>query len=184
MDRLGLSSDKPLVSTLFNSPEEIQRIVGHPTTETSKLSMDRLASAYIAQASHDQIDYIRTLATSWGIRTFGIPLHLIGKDTDKGHALQLINKRANIFFPRQEKGIDGIIPITFGNNTNDLRLAEEAKEMGGISVFVGKPEGGYSVSETEIPQSVIKIVKPYGYGMIEAIPQVFERLNKQYNLSL
>lgn len=175
-------SENQLISTTSSTPEEIQKIVGHPTAETARLSMDRLASAYIAQASQDQINYIQTNADSWGIRTFVSPLHLIGRDADKGHALQLINKYAHIFFPSQRGKTTGIIPVTFGNNINDIRLSEETQKMGGISVIVGKPGGGYSVRESDIPEFAIKTKEPYGKGMLESIPEVFTRLSKSYNI--
>lgn len=181
LTRLDPYHRNQIISTLSSTPEEIKNIVGHPTIETARLSMDRLASAYIAQASDSELDYIERNSTAWGIRTFGVPLHLIGIDADKGRAIQFINKHANIFFPKQV-GVDGIIPITFGNNINDLRLAEEAQKMGGVSVIVGRPGGGYSVKEDEIPNSVIKTQEAYGKGMLLAIPEILSRLKSRYNI--
>lgn len=177
-------SKNQLISTTSSAPEEIQGIVSHPSTETAKLSMDRLASAYIAQASQDQINFIQSNADSWGVRTFGTPLHLIGKDADKGHALHLINKYAYIFFTSQRVKATGIIPVTFGNNTNDIRLSEETHKMGGVSVIVGKPGGGYSVHESDIPEFAIKTKNPFGKGMLESLPEVFTRLSKSYNINI
>lgn len=182
--RSGLSSGTPIISTLFDSPETIQKLMGHKTNKEAKLSMDRLASAYIVQASEDELNHIKRNAGVWGIRTFGTPLHLIGIDADKGSALQFISKYARLFFPSQDKNIDGIVPITFGNNTNDLRLAEEAQKMGGISVLVGRPGGGYFVPETDIPTTVIKTKEPHGEGMEQAIPEIFSRLRKTYNIEI
>ena len=82
----------------------------------------------------------------------------------------------------QTENITGILPITFGNNINDLRLAEETKEMGGISVLVCKPGGGYFVPEIEIPNSVIKTKEAYGKGMLAAIPEILSRLKGEYNI--
>ncbi|MBI3485470.1 HAD hydrolase family protein [Candidatus Daviesbacteria bacterium] len=170
---VGLRSDA--VTTIYSSPEQIQQVVGHPTSLAARLSADRLASAYIAQASPEQLQRVTAMAPEFGIRTFGVPLHLIGTDADKGEALQVISDNVSIFFPNRGQ-LAGIIPVVFGNNVNDIKLIQRAETMGGVGVLVGHPMGGYFVPEDQIPQTTIKATKPYGLGMREAIPQVLERL--------
>jgi len=178
------SQTKPILSTLTSSAEEIREAIGHSTTLEARLSGDRLASAYIVQASEDQLGTIKKLSDRFGIRTFGSPLHLIGKDADKGLALKMLNEHSNIFFTSEVKPVNGIAPIIFGNNSNDLRLAEEVEKLRGLFVIVGRPGGGFFVSEKDIPPSAIKATKPFGEGMLEAIPQIRNFFKNSFGVAI
>lgn len=175
--------DGQLVNTISSTPEQIMAIVGHPTAEAARLSADRLASGFIAGATPEQIDIIKKIAEEMGVRTFAEPLHLIGKDAHKGHALESVNAQADKFFPGLN--VQGILPIAFGNNVNDIAFMEVCREInGGIGVLVGKPGGGFFVDEAKIPDYVIKASSPYGLGMEQAVPQILGDLNQRFSLQL
>lgn len=174
-----------LITTLSNSPEEIQHLIGHPTPEAAALSGERLASCYVADPMREQVDQIHAEIAKAGlpIRTFGWntnndrrgPLHLIGTDANKGMAVQVVNDNIGLFLPGAER-VDGILPIGFGNNVNDVKLFSQLEGMGGIGVIVGKPGGGYWINEAQIPHTIIKTKHPAAQGMLEAVPTIFQRL--------
>lgn len=175
---LGVS----LVNTVTSSAEDIKEVVGHPTVEAAAFSADRLASGFIV-ATPEQSEIISGIANTYDMRTFGVPLHVIGRDAHKGHALKFINEHADVFFPGMN--VQGILPIAFGNNVNDLAFMETCREVNnGIGVLVGKPGGGYFVDEEKIPDFVIRTQAPYGHGMKEAVPQILAQLNNRFQLDL
>lgn len=167
-----------IISTLTNTAEDLQRAAGHSTLELARASADRVASAYIADPTPLQRKIVMQEAPKWGIRAFGEAINLIGEDANKGSAIVALDEHAKEFYLDAQ----GIIPLVFGNNNNDLKLFYEAERMGGVGVIVGHPQGGYFVNESHIPRSVIKARKPYGNGMQEAIPQVLQFLLNRYNL--
>lgn len=177
--KIDPSAFMQLISTITSPAELIQKTIGHSSIEAAQASMERFASAYIAQASPQHLKLMSERAPKQGIRMFGTPLHLIGADADKGHALRIIASHPDLFFPNDSNNnrpVERIMPIAFGNNTNDLKLMEIIKELGGIGVLVGKPGGGFFVPENSIPSHVIKMQQPYGFGIKASIDEVVARL--------
>lgn len=180
-------TSQKFVATCFDSPEEIQRLAGHENVDLARLSAERLASAYVVGASQKQAEMIQRYAEKWGIRTFmrvfGDPILLFGQDVHKGDALQTLNDNIGFFYPGHGR-LTGIIPIVFGNHTNDIKLFERAHQMGGVGVIVKHPDGGYAVSESDIPDFVIQSGEPYGFGMKASVPKVFDFLRSHYAVNL
>lgn len=180
--RVTEESGQPMISTLFSPPKEIQMTIGHSTEEAARLSAERIASAYIVNPTTEQERLLKEYAPDVGIRLFGKLLHLIGADAHKGTALQLLHDHADILFP--DEHVEGILPIAFGNDTNDVELMKQAHSLGGIGVLVPHPNNDFIVPPDQIPKYVIKTDAPYGMGMVEAIPRVFQQLNQQFGLAL
>lgn len=166
-----------LISTLTSSVQELQQFAGHSTLEMAKASADRIASAYVVALNPLQRKLVMDGASNWGIRAFGEVINLIGEDANKGNAIHSFSEHASEFYPN----VQGIIPIVFGNNNNDLKLFSEVEKMGGIGILVGHPKGGFFVDESSIPPSVVKSNKPYGIGMKESIPQIIHFLQSQHS---
>lgn len=178
------SVDAPAIERFlsFTEQEAIKRGGQPPESSTPHLSSEdtntgRIGSVYAGDTTEIQRKVIQEHAQANNIRYFGRPqyLHLVGADAHKGTALQFINDNIKLFMP-SDTGIDGILPIVFGNNENDLVLLQKAREMGGIGVLVMNVRGGYSVPEEKLDRSIMKATKPYGHGITEAIPHVLEAL--------
>ena len=148
-----------------------------PHASFANVNMDRIGSVYADNTTEIQREVIHEYASSRNIRYFGRPqyLHLVGADAHKGTALQFINDNFQLFMPHDSE-VDGILPVVFGNNENDLVLFEKAREMNGLGVLVKNIRGGYSVPEDKIDDSIIKATQPYGHGITEAIPQIIAEL--------
>lgn len=170
-----LSQD--IVSTCTSSPQALKELIKYQTIDDAKRSADRLASAFVRDITVEQYKVISENAVCWKLRVIGNPhhAHILGKDADKGSAIQFINDNISLFLPTV-KDIDGILPVVFGNDYNDLRLFEETNVMGGISVMVKDVKEHYRVLEEEIPSYVMKTDGAYGYGMKEAIKLIFKEL--------
>ncbi|MGI8419579.1 MAG: HAD hydrolase family protein [Candidatus Levyibacteriota bacterium] len=112
------------------------------------------------------------------MRVFGEAqhMHIIGKDANKRNALRFINDNIKLFLS-QNMEVDGMLPIVFGNNVNDLALFRQANEMNGIGVLVKNAKDSYSIPEEEIDSYIIKAQQPFGYGIKEAIPEVVRQLH-------
>lgn len=169
-----------LISSCETTPQVLKEIIKYQTLDDAIRAADRVASAFIRDVTEEQYKIITENINSWNLRVTGTPhhAHILGKDTDKGNAIKFINNNINLFFPT-DKSIDGILPIVFGNDYNDIRLFEEAHAMGGTGVIVKDANGQYKVPKKDIAPYVIKTKEPYGYGMNESLPQIFERLQLQ-----
>jgi len=173
LDMVNPKNSTHLITSINASPEEVMKHIRFPTREAASDSMDRLASALVIDPNSEQLEIIGQLTPKYNIRTFARPLHLIGEDADKGRALHFLDEHANMIFSGiAEKPVQGILPIGFGNNVNDLKIFNAIEALGGKGVIVAHPNGGYFVNESDIPSSVIKATKPYGYGIEETVPQV------------
>lgn len=167
-------SGVPLLSSLTAPVEKLQELLGHPNREQTLMSMDRLASVYIVNATLNQKRILNQLAPKFGLRTFGEPVHLIGADAQKGTPLKVMNAMPTVFFPDLQ--IQGVLPIFIGNRENDIPSLRTAIQLGGIGVLVGHPDGGHYINTTLLPPQVIKTTKPYGFGIQEAIPAILAEL--------
>lgn len=169
-----------LISTCTSTPQVLKEIIKYQTLDDAIRAADRVASAFVRDVTEEQYKVIADSADSWNLRIVGAPhhTHILGKDVDKGSAIKFINDNICLFLP-DDKNIDGILPIVFGNDYNDLRLFEEAHAMGGLSIMVKDASGNYRVTEKDIAPYIIKTEDPYGYGMKEALTKIFERLQLQ-----
>lgn len=171
----SLPSD--LTTTCFSTPELLKEMIHYQTVDDAIRASDRLASAFVRDATEEQYKLMIEQANEWKMRITGDAhhFHLLGKDADKGIAIQFIHDNARLFLP--DADVDGIIPIVFGNDYNDIRLFEEAHAMGGLGIIVKNSKGGYRVPTEKIPSYVIKTEGGYGYGMKEALEAVFKELD-------
>lgn len=171
-----------VASTDEDSLKRIQKLLGHATLEDAVGSVSRLASAFVINPSEDERSLIYTLANQRGMRILGSPnfFHLMGENVHKGTALKVLLNNASTFFP----GIDGIIPLVIGNGVNDVELFRAAEEAGGVSVIVTKPEGGYVVPDSELPNTTIRATLPFGYGIQQALPLILATLDDRYGTTL
>lgn len=178
LEKQGLPQN--LISTCTSTPQALKEIIKYQTLDDAMRAADRVASAFVRDVTGEQYRIITENADSWNLHIVGTPhhAHILGKDADKGNAIKFINDNIDLFFPN-DKNIDGILPIVFGNDYNDLRLFEEAHGMGGLSVMVKDTNGHYRVPEENIAPYVIKTDSPYGYGMKEALTKIFDRLTLQ-----
>lgn len=172
-----------LMTTCTSSPQALKALIQYQTIDDVVRAKDRLASAFIREATAAQYKILSDNADSWDLRIIGTPhhAHILGKDADKGIAIQFINNNIRLFLPGI-KNVDGILPIVFGNDYNDLRLLEEAHSIGGIGVMVKDSESHYQVLDQEIPDYVIKTNGAYGYGMKEAVKTILNKL-ESYSLT-
>lgn len=175
LEKKGLPQN--IVSTCTATPQVLKELIHYQTINDAIRAADRLASAFIRDVTEEQYKTIMEHAESWNLRITGKPhhTHILGKDADKGGAIQFINDNINLFLPDM-KDVDGILPIVFGNDYNDLRLFEEAHKLGGIGVIVKDSKGYYRVADEEIPSYVIKTDGAYGYGMEEAVSTILGKL--------
>lgn len=175
LQRKGLPQN--IVSTCTATPQVLKDLIHYQTIDDAVRAADRLASAFIRDVTEEQYEVITENADAWNLRITGKPhhAHILGKDADKGGAIQFINDNINLFLPDM-KDVNGILPIVFGNDYNDLRLFEEAHKLGGIGIIVKDSKGDYRVPADEIPSYVIKTEGAYGYGMKEALSAIFEKL--------
>ena len=102
--------------------------------------------------------------------------HFIGADADKGRAVRCLNDWAQKLW-----GVEGVVPVAFGNHENDLALFQTLEELNGVGVIVahpqeGRPEGRYWVDRDLIPPTVIQSPAACGAGILAAIPMVLDRL--------
>lgn len=175
LKKQGLSEN--IISTCTTSPQTLKELIHYQTVDDAIRATDRLASAFVRDVTKKQYKLIIESAEAWNLRIIGTQhhAHILGKDADKGGAIQFIANNINLFLPNM-KDVEGILPIVFGNDYNDLRLFEEAHTIGGIGVMVKDSNGHYRVPNEEIPSYVIKTKDSFGYGMKEAISTVFEQL--------
>lgn len=166
-----------LTTTCTSTPQVLKELVQYQTVDDALRAMDRLASAFVRNATKEQYKIISDNADSWNIRISGKPhhVHIFGKDADKGRAIQFINDNVSIFLPTS-KNVDGILPIVFGNDYSDVKLFEEAHAMGGIGIIVKDSDGHYKIPDDYIASYVIKTKSAYGYGMKEALRTIFKEL--------
>lgn len=165
-----------LLSSLSPRLDDLQRALGHPSRAATLRAIDRVASVLVCTSSTEAEQRLRSEAPQHGLRAFGRPLHLIGRDAHKGSALRQLDTWA-----REEalfrQPVDGIRPIVFGNAENDLTLFDEVAALGGTSVLVGHPSGGYFVPESHIPPHVIRAGAPFGHGIGAALAAVSAQLS-------
>lgn len=173
-------SGEPMFTSLTTPVEKLSELLGHPTLDQTRMSVDRLASVYIVNASTRQKMIMNALAPQMGLRTFGEPVHIMGADAQKGTPLEVMNALPHVFFP--DLPIVGIMPIFFGNRENDIPSLETAIKLGGIGVLVGHPEGGHYIDTNLVPPEVIKATKPYGFGIQEAIPAILRELESKIQI--
>ncbi len=175
LKKIGYPDD--LATTCTSTPEVLKRLVRYETVDDAKRAMDRLASAFIRDATEAQYREIKENSEAWNIRVGGRRHHLqiVGKDADKGNALKFINDNINLFFPPSME-LKGIFPIVFGNDHNDLRLFEEAYKLGGMGILVQNSTGNYNISDEEVPDYVIRAEGTHGYGMKKSIEKIIEEL--------
>lgn len=166
-----------LTSTCTSTPETLKEVIQYQTIDDAMRAMDRLASAFVRDATEAQYNIIVEHTDSWNLRITGNPhhAHILGKDADKGSAIQFINDNINLFLPTA-KNVVGILPIVFGNDYNDLRVFDKAHAMGGIGVLVKNSEGYYRVQDEDIASYIMKTEEAHGYGMKEALKKIFKKL--------
>lgn len=169
-----------IISTCTSTPQFLMEHIKYHTLNDAIRAADRVASAFVRDVTEEQYKIITKNADSWNLRLVGTPhhAHILGKGANKGTAIKFINDNIDLFLP-SDNNINGILPIVFGNDYNDIPLFEQAHAMGGIGVIVKNAYGQYRVPEKEIAQYVIKTENPYGYGMNEALPRIFEKLHLQ-----
>ncbi len=170
-----------IISTIFSTREELMQACGHSTVEEAEKSAERHASAYVVPASDEQRAFILDTSDEWNIRAFGEVINLIGKDANKGKALERLDEYAATFWGEK---FTGILPIIFGNNTNDVPSLKKAIELGGIGILVSEPEGGYKVKPEDIPASTTLTNAPHGYGILESVKTIQDQLEKRFGLIL
>lgn len=180
LDETQKQSDESLFTSLTTPIEQLQELLGHPTLDQTRMSVDRLASVYIVNASQRQKEIMNALAPQMGLRTFGEPVHIMGADAQKGTPLEVMNALPTVFF--SDLPIQGVLPIFFGNRENDIPSLATAIKMGGIGVLVGHPDGGHYIETDLVPPEVIKTTKPYGFGIQEAIPVILEQLESKIQI--
>ena len=176
-----------LLPSCFTNPEVLSPFAGHFDPEFTRLSIARVACAYIANLSDRQAELILQQITHWDLdHVWGsrdTPIVVKGKDANKGTALQILNDYPEVL-TLGNRQIDGILPIVFGNSKNDLVMFEKAHQLGGIAVVVAHPDGGYFIPEEAIPNYVIKATRPYGEGIREVIPQVISILQDRFQIDV
>ena len=164
-----------IISSCTSSPEELARAANHATIRAAELSQGRLASAYAVGLSPAQQKLIAELAPQRNIRTFRSSVDkttlFFGEDTNKGHAVDVLRANPHIFYPQGVK-VDGIFMIAIGNHNNDAPLLSRAD----IAVVVAKANGGYAISNDNMPRGTLLMKQPYGYGIKEAVPEILDRL--------
>lgn len=169
----------PMVSSVLSTMEDLKTAAGHYSLDLTRLSADRLASAYTF-ATDVHLRVMAEHAERFGIRHFRRnpkdPVMIFGADAHKGNALLALNSHAADFYGPD---VAGIMPIVFGNSSNDIPLFEEAIRLGGKTVLVAHPDKnvGYAVNRSLVPEGTIFTKGPYGYGVLEAIPQILNRLD-------
>lgn len=166
-----------VVASCSSSPEEIQHALAHATLDAARRSCERLASAFVTNLTTEQREWVRVQAPRWGLRVFGDPLHLIGKDADKGRALGILDKHAVRLFPSMPASA-GVLPIVFGNAVNDLPLFRMAALLGGIGVLVARTRGGHALPRAAVPEGTLITNRPAGEGMRESLPAILSFLNR------
>lgn len=170
------SSNKELITSCTSKPELLKELINYETLEDTKRAIDRLASAYVRDSTDKQFELLKKHARERGMRVEGeqFHAHILGADADKGSAIQFINDHISEILPDLE--IDGILPIVFGNDYNDLRLFEEANSLGGLGIIVKDSNDTFKVSENKIPSYVIKTEGANGFGMLEAIKIILSKI--------
>lgn len=166
-----------LITTATSSVKALQTAVHYETARDAQLAKDRLASAFIRNATEEQYELIKEYAHEWNLRIGGKQhhIHVFGNDADKGSSLHFITTHLDHFIVGNEV-VDGVYPIIFGNDYNDLPLFQASEELGGISVLVNDSSGKYRVAEEDIPQYVMQMKGAHGYGIQEAIEEIINRL--------
>lgn len=176
--KLPKNEQQPFINSLSSSVEEIQQTFGHSALTQANDSKWRLASFYYSNnLSSKQQTIIQDNLAQFGLRSFGNPPHILSSNTNKGIALQFINEFANPIYSKRgeySQEVQGILPIVFGNDKNDIELFNIAEQLGGIGVLVSRPDdtNSYYINTADIPSSTIKADSPYGLGISKSIPQI------------
>lgn len=173
--------NEEIISTIFSTREQLMDACGHSTPEDAERSAMRQASAYIVPVSEQQRSFILEQSEKWDLRAFGEVINIIGNDTNKGKALEQLSGHASSFWGEQ---IKGIIPIIFGNNSNDLPSFKKAIELGGMGILVGKAGGGFSIDPKDAPEGTTVIDAPHGHGILESVQTIKEFLQKRFEIVL
>jgi HAD superfamily hydrolase (TIGR01484 family) len=171
----NLSSE--LITTATSTAETLQAVVHYESISDAQLAKDRLASAFIRNATEEQYTLIKEYAPEWGLRISGKQhhIHVLGCDANKGSSLHFITTHLKHFNVGNET-VDGVYPIVFGNDYNDLALFQASEVLGGISVLVNDSSGNYRLAEEDIPSYVMRMHGAHGYGIQESIETIIKRL--------